>query len=549
MVLTAAQATAFFTGANQMGLDARTRTHFATEGIVNVEDLAEFTEADTWKQIVENCRRPPKIPNADGVLQEQQAYHLGAKSIHRLQVAAQAVKYYQDVDRPISAAAMQWTGALSNFETQWKALKTAKADDDAPLPSMSKTVGIVKFLEAYENYSMHKVGVRNAPIAYVIRESEVVPAAPALATGQPHSAEHGSIKDEMIARLSHQHALFRDDNAAVYDDLEEATRGTKYAASIASFKRSKDGRGAFLALKAQYAGAAMWDAEVKKCEDFILNRKFTGNTSMSLERFISQHRSAYVTLARCAEHVPVELPNERTRVTRLLENIDCADKDVTAAVSSIRLDDGPDGLRSDFERAVAFLAPTDPVTKNRKGKREHGEISSADVKLSRGPETGVELRYYTDAEYDKLSTEEQDELRELRRSKSPKKRKSNSDGKPPKRPGKSPSKKAANRAKFRASVVQAVKKQLLEEEEKKSAAIEAIGGILKNSYGSVASATSALKKVTISEPAKGTAKTERVNEDSQCEVAAAKLYGIIESMSQTKKSTRKGTGGKGTQGS
>jgi hypothetical protein len=60
---------------------------------------------------------------------------------------------------------------------------------------------------------------------------------------------HGSVKAEMVARLSHGHGLFRDDNAAVFDDIEEAVRGTKFHASIAPFRRAKDGRGAYMALK------------------------------------------------------------------------------------------------------------------------------------------------------------------------------------------------------------------------------------------------------------------------------------------------------------
>ena len=51
------------------------------------------------------------------------------------------------------------------------------------------------------------------------------------------------MESELIARAAHTHALFRDDNSVVYYHLEEATRGTSYAASIKPFQRGKDGRG------------------------------------------------------------------------------------------------------------------------------------------------------------------------------------------------------------------------------------------------------------------------------------------------------------------
>ena len=93
------------------------------------------------------------------------------------------------------------------------------------------------------------------PLAYVIRTDEDVPVmAPPLQAGQPHSEAHGSIEGEMIARASHTHAMFRDDNAAVYYALEEATRSPSYAASIKPFQKTKNGRGALLALTNQYTG-------------------------------------------------------------------------------------------------------------------------------------------------------------------------------------------------------------------------------------------------------------------------------------------------------
>ena len=97
---------------------------------------------------------------------------------------------------------------------------------------------------------------------------------------------------EMVHRFSHTHALFTYDNAKVFDDLDLATRYTKYASSIAPFKRAKDGRGGVLALKAQHAGPAMWDAQQRKDFDFLLNRKFTDRGAITLERFLAQHRSA-----------------------------------------------------------------------------------------------------------------------------------------------------------------------------------------------------------------------------------------------------------------
>ena len=108
------------------------------------------------------------------------------------------------------------------------------------------------------------------PLAYITRKDEDVPAmAPPLQAGQPHSEVHGSIEGEMIARTSHTHAMFRDNNATEYYALEEATRSTSYAASIKPFQGTKNGRGALQALTNQYAGNDKWEAEIHKQDDLL----------------------------------------------------------------------------------------------------------------------------------------------------------------------------------------------------------------------------------------------------------------------------------------
>ena len=94
----------------------------------------------------------------------------------------------------------------------------------------------------------------------------------------PYSVEHGSVEGELIARASHSHPAFRGDSSDIYFDLEEATRGTQYAASLAPFKRTKDGRGGYNAIVNQFAGVDKWQAILKDCKDIMLNRKWKGPT-------------------------------------------------------------------------------------------------------------------------------------------------------------------------------------------------------------------------------------------------------------------------------
>ena len=48
------------------------------------------------------------------------------------------------------------------------------------------------------------------PLVHVTQGDPQVPGNdPPLAVNQPHSTEHGSVEDELVARAAHTHALYR----------------------------------------------------------------------------------------------------------------------------------------------------------------------------------------------------------------------------------------------------------------------------------------------------------------------------------------------------
>ena len=97
------------------------------------------------------------------------------------------------------------------------------------------------------------------PLIYTVREHILpVDTLPPLATDMPHSAIHGSVEEDLIARESHDHPIFKEDNAEVYYDLETELNGTTYLVSIKPLQRSKDGHGALLGVHIQYAGRDKW---------------------------------------------------------------------------------------------------------------------------------------------------------------------------------------------------------------------------------------------------------------------------------------------------
>ena len=442
MVLTQAQTTAFFENANQMAIPNATVVKLSSEGISNAMDLSEFDKTSI-NQIADNLRRPggrvvdPNDPNATI---PTPPFVFGAKSQQRLLVASDAVRFYETIGRNLTASNLQWSTVLIHFKDLWKALVDRKNADEPDTPRITKALPIMKWTEAFVDHLNRCIGVRTVPLSYVIRNNVTRDlACPPLKTNQPYSELHGSVQGDLIARASHTHGLYNDDNATVYYKLEEACRTTTYAASIAPFQKKKDGRSAFLALKSQYAGDDKWHLEIKKQDEILHQRKWRGQSNFTLEKFVQLHRVAFVSMQACVQHVPFQLPTEFTRVGYLLDGIECDDPPLQAAIARVNDDHVPPetqgglatGKRNDFEAMATYLLPKDPVARRRaktSDKRSVAEISSAE--LDEGDQvprkktqtmtkqgigaTGVHLRYHTPDEYTALSRPQRTELAKWR---------------------------------------------------------------------------------------------------------------------------------------
>ncbi len=251
MVLTNNQTTAFFENNSQMAIPHATVVQLVEEGIDTVEDLQEFY-SDALKHVDNNlCRPAGRIPdpnNANATI-PQPSFQFGAKSQMRLESACDLVRFYVTIGRDLTAANICWNPIIKDFKLQWAALVKREGEEDPEVPKISKGLPVLKWTEAFTDFLHRVVGPRTIPLAYVIRETvDVDPTCPPLDNGKPHSLEHGSIEADLVARASHDHALFCDDNSKVYHYLEEATCGTQYAPSIKPFQRKKDGRSAWMAI-------------------------------------------------------------------------------------------------------------------------------------------------------------------------------------------------------------------------------------------------------------------------------------------------------------
>lgn len=193
MVLTTAQTTAFFENDAQMALPNATVVQLQQEGISTVDDLTDF-DKDSLEQVAESCRRPGgRIVNPDtnapaGSTIPTPPFVFGAKSLLRMQAACELIKYYEATGRTITAANIMWNPVIKDFKDQWKALQDQRKADDGEVPKITKSLPVMKWLEAFGDYLHRKVGVRGIPLAYITRENAIPSAAaPPLETGKSYS--------------------------------------------------------------------------------------------------------------------------------------------------------------------------------------------------------------------------------------------------------------------------------------------------------------------------------------------------------------------------
>ena len=83
----------------------------------------------------------------------------------------------------------------------------------------------------------------------------------------------------------------------VHQLVERAIRDNgAYAAIIAPFARTKNGRGAAMAMESQHAGKDVWDDNIKNAKDFLQNRRWSGTTTVPFLYHAAQHRKSSTKL-------------------------------------------------------------------------------------------------------------------------------------------------------------------------------------------------------------------------------------------------------------
>ena len=217
---------------------------------------------------------------------------------------------------------------------------------------------------------------------------------------------------------------FQAENAQVWTILHDIFCTTPTYQYMKRFAKTKDGRGAFLALIDTYLGKMNTNLLASKYEKERDNLIYTGDKrNFTFQKYIDKHVEFYNILQGLKEHGYHGVDDD-TRVRKFVEGVKTPLLDVPCSRCS-----GKPGLT--FETAVrTFLDYIQQRFPHGVGRTDPRSISQVDVeKDPRGgkrkdrPRSGdrtslvsdVALRYYSKEEYKKLSTEDKNALRLARK--------------------------------------------------------------------------------------------------------------------------------------
>jgi hypothetical protein len=145
------------------------------------------------------------------------------------------------------------------------------------------------FEELFRTYLLtRRSNFCGTPLAYVIRET-AVPTADMLG---PH--DYSTIDDCLVETHSHDHPAFRIDNHTVFDLFKRLIYNSTFWHFAMAFDNARDGRGAFLAVKAQAEGQSAKITQRAAAYKKIKDAKYVSATSRyTFDDYIAAHQSGH----------------------------------------------------------------------------------------------------------------------------------------------------------------------------------------------------------------------------------------------------------------
>ncbi len=251
-------------------------------------------------------------------------------------------------------------------------------------------------------------GPPNAPISYVFREHQLVDAAMHIANYKDHDKR--LINTTVLAG-----PWFELDNQRVYEEFKALILKGPGWSFIKTYDRTKNSRGAVLALRRQCEGTSAVQSRKASAYAKISSARYSGQKrAFTFDNYVEAHQDAHNTLEGLNEPVP-----ETKKVTDFLAGI----TDPRLANTKDLILGDPQKLKN-FELCQQYLKTlVYNKTTQEKHERQISSIGREHGKGGRHPDGqtprkggNVITRTYSREEWSKLTKEERDKVKQLRRA-------------------------------------------------------------------------------------------------------------------------------------
>jgi hypothetical protein len=217
---------------------------------------------------------------------------VGHRALTNLKTAAFVSCHLVCTSRPLDSPASVLTPLFLASLHGLKEAEDAYTHPPITIPTLDKIDRIRGHIKDIDAQLLKTLGMEKAPLAYVVRENDVV-----AAHNTDPSNGYATVQEEMVARMPHTHPSYREDNIAVWDILRDSIHNTEAFSWIKRCEKRRDGRAAYIALTSHYLGDAKNEALRNAADTKILNTFYGGEKN----RFNWTH---YVSLGT-ANSVPI----------------------------------------------------------------------------------------------------------------------------------------------------------------------------------------------------------------------------------------------------
>ena len=195
----------------------------------------------------------------------------------------QTLRWYcqQSLNRNIEVDLAQYTLAMcrENARTKQQAEALRAAQDTVPSPEKFENVeDFMAWLEGFNTWTYRKIGINNVPLCYITRD-EVEP---------DPEAVYSNEREKQIAVIEHDGANYDHDNGLLYDELRISTLKGPGETYVSRYKKTRDGRRAYMALKGHFLGDAYIDRLIQTCYGTLERATYSGQQrTWSFEKYLA----------------------------------------------------------------------------------------------------------------------------------------------------------------------------------------------------------------------------------------------------------------------